>query len=137
MKSAPKIALFSAIVLAATSARSAPSVSAPQIVTLITGDRVALSFTADGRPLVAFDPEIEAQLASPAASPERSLLDRERAQQFHHAVEGLSDQQRRCLFLRLEGLRYPEIAATLGISASAVGEFLRRAIVRLKKATRE
>ena len=56
MKSAPKIALFSAIVLAATSARSAPSVSAPQVVTLITGDRVGLSFTADGRPLVAFDP---------------------------------------------------------------------------------
>jgi RNA polymerase sigma-70 factor (ECF subfamily) len=48
-------------------------------------------------------------------------------------VEGLSDQQRRCLHLRLEGLRYPEIGSILGISASAVGEFLRRAIVRLKK----
>jgi DNA-directed RNA polymerase specialized sigma24 family protein len=33
----------------------------------------------------------------------------------------------------LEGLRYPEIASTLGISASAVGEFLRRALARLKK----
>jgi len=33
----------------------------------------------------------------------------------------------------MEGLRYPEIAATLGISASAVGEFLRRAMARLKK----
>jgi RNA polymerase sigma-70 factor (ECF subfamily) len=54
---------------------------------------------------------------------------------FHRAVENLSEQQRRCLHLRLEGLRYPEIAATLGISASAVGEFLRRAIVRLKRAS--
>jgi DNA-directed RNA polymerase specialized sigma24 family protein len=35
--------------------------------------------------------------------------------------------------LRLEGLRYPEIGAVLGISPSAVGEFLRRAISRLKK----
>jgi RNA polymerase sigma-70 factor (ECF subfamily) len=52
---------------------------------------------------------------------------------FHAAVEGLSEQQRRCLFLRMEGLRYPEIGSTLGISASAVGEFLRRAMVRLKK----
>ena len=47
--------------------------------------------------------------------------------------QGLSEQQRRCLFLRMEGLRYPEIGTTLGISASAVGEFLRRAMVRLKK----
>jgi RNA polymerase sigma-70 factor, ECF subfamily len=98
---------------------------------------LGLKIRARQNPLVSFDPEIEAQIASPAASPERSLLDRERTQRFHHAVEGLSDQQRRCLFLRLEGLRYPEIGATLGISASAVGEFLRRAIVRLKKATHE
>jgi RNA polymerase sigma-70 factor (ECF subfamily) len=98
---------------------------------------LGLKIRARQNPLVSFDPEIEAQLASPAASPERSLLDGERLQRFHHAVEGLSDQQRRCLFLRLEGLRYPEIGATLGISASAVGEFLRRAIVRLKKATHE
>jgi len=49
------------------------------------------------------------------------------------AVQGLSEQQQRCLFLRLEGLRYPEIASALGISASAVGEFLRRAIARLKR----
>ena len=52
---------------------------------------------------------------------------------FHHAVEGLSEQQKRCLFLRMEGLRYPEIGSALGISASAVGEFLRRAMARLKK----
>ena len=43
---------------------------------------------------------------------------------FHHAVTGLSEQQKRCLFLRMEGLRYPEIGSALGISASAVGEFL-------------
>ena len=98
---------------------------------------LGLKIRARQNPLVAFEPEIEAQLASPGPNPERSLLDRERALQFHHAVEGLSDQQRRCLFLRLEGLRYPEIGATLGISASAVGEFLRRAITRLKKATNE
>ena len=98
---------------------------------------LGLKIRARQNPLVAFDPEIEAHLATPGENPERSLLELERAQQFHHAVEGLSDQQRRCLFLRLEGLRYPEIGATLGISASAVGEFLRRAIVRLRKATRE
>lgn len=82
----------------------------------------------------AFDPDLEARLVSTTPDPESGLLERERALRFHRAVEGLSDQQRRCLHLRLEGLRYPEIGSALGISASAVGEFLRRAIVRLKKA---
>ena len=80
-----------------------------------------------------FDPEIELKLSSAELNPEQSLLERERSPLFHRAVQGLSEQQRRCLFLRLEGLRYPEIGAALGISPSAVGEFLRRAIARLKK----
>jgi RNA polymerase sigma-70 factor (ECF subfamily) len=83
--------------------------------------------------LAPFDADLESQLAAPGADPEQSLLDRERTLRFHRAMEQLSEQQRRCLFLRLEGLRYPEIGSAMGISASAVGEFLRRAIVRLKK----
>ena len=80
-----------------------------------------------------FDPAIESRLTSPAQNPEHELLERERMLRFHHAVENLSEQQRRCLFLRMEGMRYPEIGTALGISASAVGEFLRRAVVRLRK----
>ncbi|MBS1828565.1 MAG: sigma-70 family RNA polymerase sigma factor [Acidobacteria bacterium] len=84
-----------------------------------------------------YDPEVEVKLRSNEASPEQSLLEREKTIRFHRAIEGLSEQQKRCLFLRLEGLRYPEIGQSLGISASAVGEFLRRAVVRLKKVTHE
>jgi RNA polymerase sigma-70 factor (ECF subfamily) len=80
-----------------------------------------------------FDADLEARLLAPGESAEHDLIERERLLRFHRAVENLSDQQRRCLFLRLEGMRYPEIASTLGISASAVGEFLRRAMARLKK----
>jgi RNA polymerase sigma-70 factor (ECF subfamily) len=80
-----------------------------------------------------FDPALEARLMTPGANPEHELLERERMLRFHHAVETLSEQQKRCLFLRMEGLRYPEIGSALGISASAVGEFLRRAMTRLKK----
>src|SRR5207344_1146038 len=58
---------------------------------------LGLKIRARQNPLVAFDPELEAQLASPVSDPEHTLLDRERSQRFHHAVEGLSDQQRRCL----------------------------------------
>jgi len=80
-----------------------------------------------------FDADLEAKLAAPARDAEQDLLERERMLSFHRAVEALSDQQKRCLFLRMEGLRYPEIAAAMGISPSAVSEFLRRAMARLKK----
>src|SRR5438552_1753789 len=80
-----------------------------------------------------FDADLEQRLSALEMDPEESLIDREQTLRFHRAIEGLSEQQKRCLFLRLEGLRYPEIGSALGISASAVGEFLRRAISRLKK----
>ena len=80
-----------------------------------------------------FDLDLEMRLST-AENPERELLEQERLLRFHKAVEGLSEQQKRCLFLRMEGMRYPEIGQTLGISPSAVGEFLRRAILRLRKA---
>jgi RNA polymerase sigma-70 factor (ECF subfamily) len=80
-----------------------------------------------------FDAELQARYERRTETPESELLERERMRRFHGAVEGLSEQQRRCLMLRMEGLRYPEIGAVLGISASAVGEFLRRAMVRLRK----
>lgn len=84
-----------------------------------------------------FDPDLEARFRDPELNPEQTLLERERMLRFHRAIVNLSVQQRRCLDLRLEGLRYPEIAAVLGISASAVGEFLRRAIAKLRKAANE
>jgi RNA polymerase sigma-70 factor (ECF subfamily) len=84
---------------------------------------------------VPFDPELDATLLAHAADPEKEMAERERLARFHGALQNLSDQQRRCLFLRMEGLRYPEIAAALGISASAVGEFLRRAVDRLRRAS--
>jgi RNA polymerase sigma-70 factor (ECF subfamily) len=84
-----------------------------------------------------YDPEFESRIAAAEKDPEESLIERERAVRFQRAIENLSEQQRRCLHLRLEGLRYPEIGAVLGISASAVGEFLRRAVVRLRKAGHE
>jgi RNA polymerase sigma-70 factor, ECF subfamily len=80
-----------------------------------------------------FNPEIAIPSLTGTDTPESEFLERERMSRFHVAVQGLSEQQRRCLFLRMEGLRYPEIGSALGISPSAVGEFLRRAMVRLQK----
>lgn len=77
------------------------------------------------------DPNCTAAESSP--NPERSLIDRERRSALVQAMGDLSPQQRNCLELRVQGLRYREIADIVGISSSAVGEFLRRAVARLKE----
>ena len=64
-------------------------------------------------------------------SPEKSMLNREKMRLVQEAIESLSPQQRNCLYLRSEGLRYREIADVMGVSSSTVNEFLRRAITRL------
>jgi RNA polymerase sigma-70 factor (ECF subfamily) len=81
-----------------------------------------------------FEPEMEACLPAPEKSAEQSLIERERLLRLHNAVAGLSAQQKSCLFLRAEGLRYQEIAQVIGVGTSTVGEFLRRAITRLRRA---
>jgi RNA polymerase sigma-70 factor, ECF subfamily len=81
-----------------------------------------------------FEAEMEACLPAPEKSAEQALIERERMVRLHNAVEGLSAQQKSCLFLRAEGLRYQEIAQVIGVGTSTVGEFLRRAITRLRRA---
>ena len=73
------------------------------------------------------------RLTEPSMDPEGALIDRQRRLALVAAVRDLSPQQRNCLHLRAQGLRYREIAAAIGISTSAVSEFLRRAVVRLKE----
>lgn len=89
-----------------------------------------LSLRSLERTVVALDP----RLPDAREDPEQLLLNRERSARFHRAVAGLSQQQQVCLYLRAEGFRYREIADILGVSDSTVGEFLRRAIARLRKA---
>jgi RNA polymerase sigma-70 factor, ECF subfamily len=65
---------------------------------------------------------------------ERRLLDRERRRRLGEALGALTAQERRCLALRAEGLRYGDIAALLGISYAAVVDSLRRGIAKLARA---
>lgn len=66
-------------------------------------------------------------------NPEARLLRAERLARVHRAFEDLSPQQRQCLSLRAEGFQYKEIAGITGLGVSTVGEFLRRAMVKLKE----
>ncbi|HEX4808859.1 MAG TPA: sigma-70 family RNA polymerase sigma factor [Bryobacteraceae bacterium] len=80
------------------------------------------------------DPDWERFVNPETNSPEDTALSRERSQLLIAALKDLSPQQRNCLFLRAEGLRYREIAEVLRIKPSTVGEFLTRAIQRLTEA---
>jgi RNA polymerase sigma-70 factor (ECF subfamily) len=77
---------------------------------------------------------LERELRDQQRSTELDLIEQERRNQIGEAWKTLSEQQRQCLYLRGEGLRYREIAEAMGISISSVREFLSRAIVRLQRA---
>jgi RNA polymerase sigma-70 factor (ECF subfamily) len=79
-----------------------------------------------------WNPDFEPADARP--DPERALREQQQRSVLNDCVRRLSPQQRNCLHLRVQGLRYREIAEVTGISISTVGEFLRRATARLKEA---
>lgn len=64
-------------------------------------------------------------------SPEDRLLGEETRKKIRVAVQALPKQMRRCLVLRLEDLKYREIAEVLGISLQAVRSHLWQARRRL------
>ena len=80
------------------------------------------------------DESLGAALRDRAVPVERTLIERERLVRIQNAVAQLSPQQKQVLELRVDGLRYREIAETLGLGLSTVYEFLNRAVGRLRKA---
>jgi RNA polymerase sigma-70 factor, ECF subfamily len=86
----------------------------------------------EGRPLV---PEAACAVADPTPSPEARLLRNEKRRRVDAVVAALPELDRRCLMLRVEGLRYREIAAVLEISLGAVSMAIARALARLARAT--
>ncbi len=97
---------------------------------------VALKMRAKEREYAAIDGESE-RWASGEESIEAQVIDKERHERIQRALADLSPQQRQCLDLRVAGLRYREIAETVGIGTSTVNEFLRRAVAKLRKAIHE
>jgi RNA polymerase sigma-70 factor, ECF subfamily len=72
----------------------------------------------------------------PAANPETQLARRQRRLRLAPVIHALPARDRRCLLLRAEGLRYRDIARTLGMSLGAVAKSLARSITRLVNADR-
>ena len=97
----------------------------------------AFTVRAAGASTTHLDPEAADQMSCDSPSPEQSVLDHEKMRRLESAVHSLSEQQRACFRLRVEGFRYREIAEIIGVSTSTVAEFMQRAVVRLRKALYE
>lgn len=76
-----------------------------------------------------------APVLTPAAapSPEEQAIARQTKERVAAAIRALPEQERLCLALRAEGLRYREIAAVLGISLGGVAMAMERAVGRLRE----
>jgi RNA polymerase sigma-70 factor (ECF subfamily) len=85
----------------------------------------------NGEPAIAAEKSERPPQADPRPNPEELYIRRERMRQLDEGMARLTEQQRQCIHLRAEGLRYREIAVVLGINTSTVAEHIQRAIVRL------
>lgn len=70
-------------------------------------------------------------VADPSPGAEALLLAEESHGRLRDALHRLSQQERRCLDLRAEGLTYREIAEVLGIRHTSVAVFLARGLKKL------
>lgn len=67
----------------------------------------------------------------PSPSPEEQVLRAQRQKRLLAVLQALPEQDRCCLVLRAEGLRYREIAHVLNLSLGAVSLSLTRSLARL------
>ena len=72
-----------------------------------------------------------------SSDPECRLVNRQRRLRLLDALTELSPQERRCLALRAEGLRYREIADLFGVSYAAAVDSARRAVRKLSRAVQD
>jgi len=66
--------------------------------------------------------------------PERQFAAQQTQKALLAVVDALPEQDRRCLYLRAEGLRYREIAEVLDLSISTVSVSLGRSLARISRA---
>ena len=69
----------------------------------------------------------------PEPNPEEQAATSQRHKHLLAVVEALPELDRRCLYLRAEGLRYREIKEVLGMSLGAVSLSLERSLERLNR----
>ena len=73
--------------------------------------------------------------ADPAPNPEDQMASHQTQRRLLAVLRALPEQDRRCLALRAEGLRYRDIGHVLGVSLGAVAQSLSRSLARLTNAS--
>ena len=87
-----------------------------------------------------FTPFDEAEGESPldpAPNPEERVAMIERHERLKRILRSLPPEDQRCIFLRLEGFRYREIAKITGMSLGSVSGTITRSLARLENADKE
>jgi RNA polymerase sigma-70 factor (ECF subfamily) len=79
-------------------------------------------------------PLAEDLATDPALNPEDLLLLKRKHERVQAVVRALPEQDRWCLYLRAEGLRYRQIADILNISLGSVSNCLQRSLARISQA---
>jgi RNA polymerase sigma-70 factor (ECF subfamily) len=77
---------------------------------------------------------VEERLADPAPNPEDQLAFSQTQKRLVSVVRAMPEQNRWCLYLRAEGLRYREIAEVLDISLGSVCLYLERSLAHIARA---
>jgi RNA polymerase sigma-70 factor, ECF subfamily len=113
------------------------SIRNPRAWVFRVAHNLAVTEHAAGDRWMALDPGLEAALTDRGPGPEARVIQQQRVSRIGEALAELSPQQRRCLYLRAEGLRYREIAEAIGVGVSTVSEFVTRAVARLRRAAGE
>lgn len=96
---------------------------------------LALKWRNTEPPVTETDMDVDA-LPHPALNPEEELANSRRQRQLQSILRALPEQDRRCLYLRAEGLRYREIAEITGMSLGAIAQSLERSLNRFQRAYR-
>ena len=82
------------------------------------------------------EPHPSDDLVDGSPNPEDQAAGNQRRARLLNVLSALPDQDRRCLTLRAEGLKYREIAEVLGISLGAVALSMERSLKRFAGADR-
>ena len=77
---------------------------------------------------------VEERVADPAPSPEDQFAFHQVQKRLLSVVRAMPEQNRWCLYLRAEGLRYREIAEVLDISLGSVALYLERSLAHIARA---
>ncbi len=77
---------------------------------------------------------VEELVLDPAPNPEAQFAFNQTRERLLPVLRALPEQNRWCLYLRAEGLRYREIADVLGVSLGSVAQSLQRSLAQIARA---